>query len=275
MTERKIDFMKTDLFHIGKFVIHGYGLMIGIGFVLALLVGEYRAKKMGMKEEALIDIAIIAGVSGFLGAKLLYIIVSFKDFIEDPIGVLGSSGFVVYGGLIAGVLCNLIYVKIKKLSFLEYFDLVMPEIALAQGFGRIGCFLAGCCYGRQTDAAWGVVFPAGSLAPSGVKLIPTQLISAGANIIHMIILIAVAHFIGYTIRKKDGRKLVLPAGGIGYLYMILYGIGRFLIEFLRNDYRGEIGILSTSQFISIFFIVLGVVAMAVNHRLKNRGEAGV
>ena len=83
MTERKIDFMKTDLFHIGKFVIHGYGLMIGIGFVLALLVGEYRAKKMGMKEEALIDIAIIAGVSGFLGAKLLYIIVSFKDFIED------------------------------------------------------------------------------------------------------------------------------------------------------------------------------------------------
>ena len=179
MTERKIDFMKTDLFHIGKFVIHGYGLMIGIGFVLALLVGEYRAKKMGMKEEALIDIAIIAGVSGFLGAKLLYIIVSFKDFIEDPIGVLGSSGFVVYGGLIAGVLCNLIYVKIKKLSFLEYFDLVMPEIALAQGFGRIGCFLAGCCYGRQTDAAWGVVFPAGSLAPSGVKLIPTQLISRG------------------------------------------------------------------------------------------------
>ena len=88
MTERKIDFMKTDLFHIGKFVIHGYGLMIGIGFVLALLVGEYRAKKMGMKEEALIDIAIIAGVSGFLGAKLLYIIVSFKDFIKDPIGVL-------------------------------------------------------------------------------------------------------------------------------------------------------------------------------------------
>ncbi len=172
--------MKTDLFHIGKFVIHGYGLMIGIGFVLALLVGEYRAKKMGMKEEALIDIAIIAGVSGFLGAKLLYIIVSFKDFIKDPMGVLGSSGFVVYGGLIAGVLCNLIYVKIKKLSFLEYFDLVMPEIALAQGFGRIGCFLAGCCYGRQTDAAWGVVFPADSLAPSGV-LFPSIGVSISRN----------------------------------------------------------------------------------------------
>lgn len=159
MTERKIDFMKTDLFHIGKFVIHGYGLMIGIGFVLALLVGEYRAKKMGMKEEALIDIAIIAGVSGFLGAKLLYIIVSFKDFIEDPIGVLGSSGFVVYGGLIAGVLCNLIYVKIKKLSFLEYFDLVMPEIALAQGFGANRLFPCRVLLRKTDRCSLGSCFP--------------------------------------------------------------------------------------------------------------------
>ena len=160
----------------------------------------------------------------------------------------------------------MLYCKIKKINFFEYFDLIMPEIALAQGFGRIGCYLAGCCYGRVTDSAFGVIFPVGSQAPAGVKLIPTQLISAGANIIHMIILIAVAHFIGYTIRKKDGRKLVLPAGGIGYLYMILYGIGRFLIEFLRNDYRGEIGILSTSQFISIFFIAAGVVLLIIGKK---------
>ena len=230
---------------------------------------------MGMKEEALIDIAIIAGVSGFLGAKLLYIIVSFKDFIKDPIGVLGSSGFVVYGGLIAGVLCNLIYVKIKKLSFLEYFDLVMPEIALAQGFGRIGCFLAGCCYGRQTDAAWGVVFPAGSLAPSGVKLIPTQLISSGADFLNMAFLMIIAAKFSYTAvmkRKADGKETAgkhMAAGNIGFLYCITYGLGRFAIEFLRNDYRGEVGIFSTSQFISLFIVLLGVVAMAVNHKLKN------
>ena len=284
MTERKIDFMKTDLFHIGKFVIHGYGLMIGIGFVLALLVGEYRAKKMGMKEEALIDIAIIAGVSGFLGAKLLYIIVSFKDFINDPMGVLGSSGFVVYGGLIAGVLCNLIYVKIKKLSFLEYFDLVMPEIALAQGFGRIGwffgggcfgCYLAGCCYGRVTDSAFGVIFPVGSQAPAGVKLIPTQLISSGADFLNMAFLMIIAAKFSYTAvmkRKADGKETTgkhMAAGNIGFLYCITYGLGRFAIEFLRNDYRGEVGIFSTSQFISLFIVLLGVVAMAVNHKLKN------
>ena len=221
--------MKTDLFKIGGLTIHGYGFMIALGFILAMILGEYRAKKLGLKDESVIDIAIIAGLTGFAGAKLLFIIVEFDSFIKNPKEVLGSSGF-------------------------------------AQGFGRIGCYLAGCCYGRVTDSAFGVIFPVGSQAPAGVKLIPTQLISAGANIIHMIILIAVAHFIGYTIRKKDGRKLVLPAGGIGYLYMILYGIGRFLIEFLRNDYRGEIGILSTSQFISIFFIAAGVVLLIIGKK---------
>lgn len=258
--------MKTDLFKIGGLTVHGYGFMIALGFILAMILGEYRAKKLGLKDESVIDIAIIAGLTGFAGAKLLFIIVEFDSFIKNPKEVLGSSGFVVYGGIIAGVLCSMLYCKIKKINFLEYFDLIMPEIALAQGFGRIGCYLAGCCYGRVTDSAFGVIFPAGSQAPAGVKLIPTQLISAGANIIHMIILIAVAHFIGYTIRKKDVRKLVLPAGGIGYLYMILYGIGRFLIEFLRNDYRGEIGILSTSQFISIFFIAAGVVLLIIGKK---------
>ena len=130
--------MKIDLFQIGNFHVHGYGFMIGIGFLLALALGCMRAKKLGLKDESVIDIAILAGVCGFLGAKLLYVIVSFKDFLKDPLAVLGSEGFVVYGGIIAGVLAAWIYCKVKKLVFLEYFDLIMPEVALAQGFGRIG-----------------------------------------------------------------------------------------------------------------------------------------
>jgi len=263
--------MKPDLFSIGSFVVHGYGLLIGIGFVLALLVGEFRAKRMKMRDEAIVDIAIIAGVSGFLGAKLLYIIVSFKDFLKNPAGVLGSAGFVVYGGLIAGVLCNLVYVRLKKISFFEYFDLVMPEIALAQGFGRIGCFLAGCCYGRETTSALGVVFPADSLAPSGVKLIPTQLISAAGDFINMATLMIIAAKFSYTVgnnKREAGEENVksLRAGDIGSIYCILYGFGRFLIEFLRDDYRGEVGVFSTSQFISLFIIVLGGGLMVFNHK---------
>ena len=135
--------MKIDLFQIGNFHVRGYGFMIGLGFLLALVLGCKRAKKLGLKDESVIDIAILAIIGGFLGAKILYVIVSFKDFLKDPLAVLGSEGFVVYGGIIAGVLAAWIYCKVKKLVFLEYFDLIMPEVALAQGFGRIGCFLAG------------------------------------------------------------------------------------------------------------------------------------
>ena len=132
--------MKIDLFQIGNFHVRGYGFMIGLGFLLALVLGCKRAKKLELKDESVIDIAILAIIGGFLGAKLLYVIVSFKDFLKDPLAVLGSEGFVVYGGIIAGVLAAWIYCKVKKLVFLEYFDLIMPEVALAQGFGRIGFF---------------------------------------------------------------------------------------------------------------------------------------
>ena len=270
--------VKINVLTIGNFTIHGYGLMIGIGFVLAILVGEIRARYFKLKEDAIFDIAIIAGLSGFGGAKLLYVIVNFRDFLKSPLQVLGSSGFVVYGGLISGILCGLLYVRIKKISFFEYFDLIMPEIALAQGFGRLGCFMAGCCYGKETTSPIGVVFPQNSLAPSGVKLLPTQLISAGADFINMAVLMLIAWKFSYTAGKnagnaKDNKRKYLVAGDIGSLYLVFYGIGRFLIEFLRNDHRGEIGIFSTSQFISIFFVLTGISLMIINRiRLKKQKE---
>lgn len=237
--------MYNEIFTIGKITIYGYGLMIAIGFVAAVLIGMYRAKKKNMNMEAVLDIAIYCLVFGFLGGKLLYLIVEWKRFIQDPWSVLGSSGFVVYGGIIIGVLTGYIYTRIKKISFAQYFDLVMPEIAIAQGFGRIGCFLAGCCYGAQTDSWLGVIFPEGSLAPSGVKLLPTQLFMSGGDF-----LIAVALILYSRKNKVDGN--------VGAGYLILYGIGRFLIEFLRNDSRGAVGALSTSQFISVFIVAIGV-----------------
>lgn len=252
--------MKKDLFYIGRFSVHGYGLMIGIGFILALFLGEYRAKKKGMKEEAIIDLAIIAAVGGFLGAKILYIIVSFKEFLQNPLAVIGSEGFVVYGGIISGVLCCMLYCKVKKLKFLDYFDIVMPEVALAQAFGRIGCFLAGCCYGRETTSRFGVVFPEGGLAPAGVKLIPTQLISSAGDFLIMIVLL-----LYYRKNKKDGTP-----GSVGFLYMLLYGVGRFLVEFLRNDNRGGVGMFSTSQWISMVIVAGGIVLYLVNKKRHKR-----
>lgn len=235
--------MKNDLFSIGGFTIHGYGLMIALGFLLCVLMGMYRAKKQDKSAEAMMDIALIGIVTGFLGAKILYVMVEFPRFLKNPMDVLGSEGFVVYGGIIAGALSAVIYCKVKKLVFLEYFDLAAPSIALAQGFGRIGCFLAGCCYGRETDSWCGVVFPQGSMAPAGIKLIPTQLLSSAGDFLLMGILLLFSRKSKHT-------------GDVGALYMMLYAIGRFVIEILRSDDRGALGVLSTSQAISVG-IVLG------------------
>ena len=95
-----------------------------------------------IKTKQFLDIAIFGILSGFIGAKLLYVLVEFDRFLENPMDVLGSEGFVVYGGIIVGALAGVLYCRIKKLPCWEYFDLLAPSIAVAQGFGRIGCFLA-------------------------------------------------------------------------------------------------------------------------------------
>lgn len=261
--------MKIDLFSIGKFTIHGYGLMIAIGILCCVTMASYRAKKNGLDQEAIVDIGIYGVIGGFVGAKILYVIVEFKTFIKDPKSVLGSEGFVVYGGIIAGFLTAIVYCRIKKLYFLEYFDLAVASISMAQGFGRIGCFLAGCCYGRPTDSVFGVVFPEDSLAPAGIKLIPTQLISAAGDFAIAIILIILADVVfkkakESSLKAKTGFGMV--SGDIGCIYMFLYGIGRFLVEFLRNDVRGTVGNLSTSQFISLFIVAGSIILYVINHK---------
>lgn len=248
--------MKNDLFSIGPLTVHSYGLMIALGILVCVFMGMYRARKYGYKDEVVLDIAIFGILSGFVGAKLLYVLVEFDSFLKNPMDVLGSEGFVVYGGIIVGAWVGILYCRIKKLPCWEYFDLLAPSIAVAQGFGRIGCFLAGCCYGRPAEAFWGVTFPEGSFAPAGVPLIPTQLISSAGDFIITGILL---------VYSKHNKK----AGNVGILYMLLYGIGRFLVECLRSDDRGTVGLLSTSQFISIGIILLAIILFFRHQIFKN------
>lgn len=245
--------MKVDLFSIGKLTIHTYGVMIAVGIILCVIMGTCRAKRLGMKSEPVLDISILCVITGFLGAKILFVLISWKQFLEAPLSVLGSSGFVVYGGIIAGVLAALIYCKVKKIHFFQYFDLLVPSLSLAQAFGRLGCFFAGCCYGKETDLPIGVVFPENSFAPAGVSLIPTQLISSAGDFAIMAALILFSRKAKHT-------------GDVGALYLMLYGIGRFLVEFLRTNEQGGIGIFTTAQVISLGCVAASLLLFWRNSR---------
>ncbi|MBA4687803.1 MAG: prolipoprotein diacylglyceryl transferase [Candidatus Galacturonibacter soehngenii] len=240
--------MYNDLLKIGPITIHGYGLFIGLGFIAALLISDYRAKKRGYDTDFIFNLAFICIIFGLLGAKLLYFITEWKAILEDPTYIFKiMDGFVVYGGIIGGIIAAYLYCRYKKKDFLTYFDLLMPAVAIAQGFGRIGCFLAGCCYGLETDSPFSIVFRNSLYAPNHVHLVPTQLISSLGDFAIGIVLILFA-------RSKPKSGIV--ASG----YLILYGIGRFVIEFYRGDLiRGNVGVLSTSQFISIFIVLAGLV----------------
>lgn len=240
--------MYNELFHIGPFTVYGYGLMIGIGIIAAYLTAEYRAKKSGLDPERILGFVASCAVGGFIGAKLLYIISIFDQVIED-ISILWpiKNGWVVYGGIIFGIGGAALYCKIKKLNILKYLDNAFPSVALGQAFGRIGCFLAGCCYGKESHGPLAVTFTHSMFAPNNVPLIPTQLISSALDFLNFAVLA-----IFYKKNKKPGRVLCA--------YLIFYSIGRFIIEYFRGDLdRGNVGVLSTSQFIAIFTLIAGVV----------------
>lgn len=242
--------MCTVFFRIGNISIYGYGVMMALGLISAVWLGCFRAKFYGIDPDVFFNGAFWGIVFGLLGAKLMYLIVEIREIIANPRLLLDvGSGFVVYGGLITGIITPYFYfTKYKKGSTLDKLDLAMPSISIGQFFGRMGCLMAGCCYGKALEAHkwYGMVFPESSSAPAGIELYPTQLMSAIGN------LLLCAFLIFMTDRVKYRGQVIS-------LYMICYSVGRFLIEYLRNDPRGSVSIFSTSQFISLFMFTGGVI----------------
>lgn len=246
---------------IGPVTIHMYGIMVAIGFVFALFLCQKRAKPRGLNEDYLYGILFCAIFGTLIGSRLLYYIVELPQVIRDP-SILWNfrEGYVVYGGILCGILFGAIYLRIKKASFLDYFDLVLPAVAAAQGFGRIGCFFAGCCYGAETDSWFHIVFHDSRYAPNGAQLIPTQLISSAGDFLIAALLILYA--------RSNPLK-----GRVGAGYLMLYGVGRFIIEFFRGDYRGSLGVLSTSQIISIGIVAVGAAVFCLAPRFRGNQAA--
>ena len=251
--------MKNELLTIGSFTVYGYGFMIAVGILAAWITIDFRAARQKLDRDCVFYLIIWCLVGGICGAKLLYWITEWKSILQNPDFLLDSiaDGFVVYGGIIGGILAGWLYCRHKKISFLKYFDLAVPSVALAQGFGRIGCLLAGCCYGSETSGFFSITFRTSDFAPNNVALIPTQIYSSILDFIHFGILILIA---GH--KKSDGQ--------VAAFYLIFYSMGRFILEFFRGDLiRGTVGVLSTSQFISLFTGFAGAVMLYVVSKKKS------
>ena len=230
-----------------------YGLMMATALIVAIIVSYIRVKRAKLDLDIFSNLAIIAILAGLASAYLLYIFVTysiqeiFESIANGSFSVFKSGGLVFYGSIIGGVLAALIYLKAKKQKFFDYAAAIVPSIPLAHAIGRVGCFLAGCCYGQCVDTPLSVIYtnPIGN-APTGVPVFPIQLVESACNIVVFIILIL------YTAKNMKKRSVL-------FLYMILYGIERFILEFFRGDLeRGVANGLSTSQWISIAIVLGGI-----------------
>jgi len=241
--------------------------MMAIGIIVGYYMLELRAKKRGFDSDSVFTMAVWAVICGLLGAKILYLLTRAKDLIADPSLFWDclKNGFVVYGSIIGGILGAWGYCRVKKLPFLQMFDLTVPGLALAQGIGRIGCLLAGCCYGMEVakDCPLQIVFKDSAYAPNNVPLLPTQIISSVLNVLHFAVLL----FLSGKLKNS---------GQLAGCYLVFYSIGRFVLEFFRGDLiRGNIGTLTTSQFISLFTGAVGlfmVFALPKLHKKKETSE---
>jgi phosphatidylglycerol:prolipoprotein diacylglycerol transferase len=249
--------MHSILFKLGPLTIYTYGFFVFLGVLSGYFVALNQAKKKGIDRNTFGNILFWTIILGFIGARLLYIIVERDNLMIDPLGIIFSrSGFVFYGGLIGGIAAFYFLVKKHKIDLLKAFDAVCLAVPLAHGFGRVGCFFYGCCFGRPMNNFLGMLFPADS--PAGqlaIKVLPTQLIEA----------IFLFLFFGALLLVKKKQKY---AGQIFIYYLIGYGIFRFALEFLRADFRGGLLGLSTSQIIAIVSVVTGI--FIEQRMIKNR-----
>jgi phosphatidylglycerol:prolipoprotein diacylglycerol transferase len=245
--------MHPIIFSIGKLTIFSYGLFVALAFFTAITYLSNQIKKSKEKilsQDELYSLFIYIIVSGIIGARLLFVFSNRQDFFLDPASVfkLWEGGLTYYGGFISAAGFVLAYVKKKKISILKLGDFLAPALALGHAIGRIGCFFAGCCYGKETNAAWSVVFrDKNSSAVLGVRLHPTQFYEAFGNFL--------IFFFLYFYSKKEHKK-----GGIVSFYFISYAVLRFVVEFFRGDpdRGGQYFGLSVSQILSLILFIIGV-----------------
>ncbi|MFP4381437.1 MAG: prolipoprotein diacylglyceryl transferase [Candidatus Sumerlaeia bacterium] len=272
--------MHPILFAIGDFYIGSYGLMLALGLIAGSIYAVWRARQVNVPGPVVMDTVFCAVVAGIVGSRIVYIVINFGEFLDDPMALLLSrTHFVFLGGVIFAILSCYLYARWKKVRFLDVTDILASAIPLGHAFGRVGCFLAGCCYGSYLppDSPFSflaVRYPAQTQA--GEVVIPnlayenhlhSGLIKAGSSMSAPVwpvqlmesfgeLCIFFLLFIVWRYRRFRGQVLIS--------YLMLYSLLRFSLEFIRGDLdRGAVGVFSTSQLISLGLILIGVASIFI------------
>ncbi|MGA2857482.1 MAG: prolipoprotein diacylglyceryl transferase [Candidatus Sulfotelmatobacter sp.] len=248
--------MFPQLFHIGRFFLPTYGFLVSTGVLIGLWISVRNAERMGINGEKAWNLGILVVLCGILGAKVLYVIVDWSYYSAHPgeifsLGTLQAGG-VFSGGLLAAFVAAAWYVWKNHLPALGTCDAFAPGLAMGHAIGRIGCFAAGCCYGKETHHWWGVTFTnplAFSITqtPLHVPLEPTQLFESAVELANFI-------FLTWLLKRRKFDGQIIGA------FMFLYGFARFFLEFLRGDPgRGSVfgGAMTGTQLIAIGLVLGG------------------
>jgi phosphatidylglycerol:prolipoprotein diacylglycerol transferase len=247
--------MYPKLISVGSFFIPTYGVLVALGFLSGLFVTMRLARRARLSADVVTNLAVYCAIAGVLGAKLFMFLFDFSYYAQNPgeiftMGTLQAAG-VFHGGFIAALVVAIFYMRHHKLAALPTMDIFAPGVAIGQAIGRLGCFAAGCCWGRECDLPWGVRFRSDAAAPVPLDkpLHPVQLYESAANFLIFALLY-----------KLAGRAH--KSGQVIGLYLVLYSTVRFVIEFFRNHEQALVAGLSLTQWISagLFLVGAGILA---------------
>jgi len=254
------------LFHFGPITVHSYGVLVATAILLGLWLGRQQAARMGANPDDVWNIGIYMILGGLVGSKLWYIIENGDYYRANPGQIFSMNTFqaagVFYGGFLAALATGIYFIRKSRLNYLSLLDAYAAPVALGHGLGRLGCFSAGCCYGKPTDLPWGVTFHSEYAnqvtgVPLGIPLHPTQLYEAVAELLLLLFLIWL------------GRRHTFR-GQLFATYMIGYGVIRGVNEFFRGD-PGRTPLWNDSgslmQVVSLGFIALGVWVLLRKQRI--------
>ncbi len=239
--------MYPILFSYGPFKIFTYGFFLALAFICAMYVAGREAKRRGIRPEQIYDLSFYGIVAAIIGSRLLDVILKWDYFAAHPLEIfmLWKGGLAFQGGLILGLLTILIYIYRHQMTLWTTLDIMAVATPLGQFIGRLGCFMAGCCYGRECHLPWAVTFNnPDTLAPVGVAVHPTQLYESFLSL-------GVFFFLLWLRYRQT-----FPGQILG-VYLLLAGVVRFFVEFFRGDERGPVLLLGmpSTQVIALGLVI--------------------